>query len=62
MRSTNVTKGAPVSFIDTEDDHNVDRPSTGVIGWSMDGNAVLLSDNYDVWKVGTRATASRTSR
>ena len=48
----NITAGAPVSFIDTEDDHNVDRPSTGVMGWSKDGGAVLLNDNYDVWKVG----------
>ncbi len=49
---TNVTKGAPTSFIDTEDDHNVDRPATNLVGWSKDGSAVLLNDNYDVWKVG----------
>lgn len=49
---TNVTAGAPTSFIDTEDDHNVDRPSTNVIGWSRDGRFALISDNYDVWRVG----------
>lgn len=49
---TNVTAGAPASFIDTEDDHNVDRPSTSVIGWSRDGRFALISDNYDVWRVG----------
>ena len=48
---TNVTKGAPVSFINLEDDHNVDRPPTQVVGWSKDANAVLISDNWDVWKV-----------
>ena len=47
----NVTKNAPVSFINTEDDHNVDRPPTQVMGWSKDGNAVLISDNWDMWKV-----------
>jgi len=56
-RITNVTKGAPVSFINTEDDHNVDRPSTGVVGWTSDGSAVLLNDNYDVWKVGTQGNS-----
>jgi hypothetical protein len=48
----NVTKGAPVSFIDTEDDHNVDRPPTRVLGWSKDGRFALISDNWDVWRVG----------
>ncbi|BAH39841.1 MAG TPA: S9 family peptidase [Gemmatimonas aurantiaca] len=49
---TNLTAGAPTSFIDTEDDHNVDRPSTDFIDWSRDGRFVLISDNYDVWRVG----------
>ncbi len=49
---TNITAGAPVSFIDTEDDHNVDRPSTSVVGWSSDSRFALISDNYDVWRVG----------
>ena len=48
----NLTAGAPVSFIDTEDDHNVDRPSTNVVGWSKDGRFALISDNYDVWRIG----------
>ena len=48
---TNVTKNAPVSFINTEDDHNVDRPPTQVIGWAKDGNSLLISDNWDIWKV-----------
>lgn len=50
--TTNVTAGAPVSFINTEDDHNVDRPGTSVIAWSKDGKFALISDNFDVWKVG----------
>jgi dipeptidyl aminopeptidase/acylaminoacyl peptidase len=50
--TVNLTKGAPVSFIDTEDDHNVDRPPTRVLGWSKDGRFALISDNYDVWRVG----------
>ncbi len=48
---TNISTGAPVSFVNTEDDHNVDRPSTNVIGWSRDGRFALISDNYDIWRV-----------
>ena len=51
-KTTNITQGAPVSFVDTEDDHNVDRPATQVVGFSRDGRFVLLQDNYDVWRVG----------
>jgi dienelactone hydrolase len=50
--TTNLTKGAPTSFIDTEDDHNVDRPPTPVVGWSKDGRFVLINDNWDIWRVG----------
>ncbi len=54
--TTNITKGAPVSFIDTEDDHNVDRPATQFLGFSKDGRFVLLQDNYDVWRVALTGT------
>jgi dienelactone hydrolase len=47
----NITAGAPVSFVNKEDDHNVDRPPTPVVGWSKDGASVLLSDNWDIWRV-----------
>ncbi|HUQ84409.1 MAG TPA: prolyl oligopeptidase family serine peptidase [Gemmatimonadaceae bacterium] len=46
-----ITEGAGVSFVDTEDDHNVDRPPVQPIGWSKDNSAVLLSDNWDIWRV-----------
>jgi dipeptidyl aminopeptidase/acylaminoacyl peptidase len=51
-----ITAGAPVTFVDTEDDHNVDRPPVAPMGWSKDGNAVLLSDNWDVWRVPVNGT------
>ena len=54
----NITAGAPVSFINTEDDHNIDRPPTAVIGWSKDGESVLLSDNWDVWRVPVKGGAA----
>ena len=48
---TNITENADVSFVDTEDDHNVVNPPRRPIGWSSDGNHVLLSDGWDIWKV-----------
>ncbi|HEY0780624.1 MAG TPA: prolyl oligopeptidase family serine peptidase, partial [Gemmatirosa sp.] len=62
----NLTAGAPVPFWDAEDDHNVEKPATTPVGWSTDGNAVLLSDNWDVWRVpaagGAPVNLTRTGR
>ena len=46
-----ITEHAPVSFVDTEDDHNVDRPPVAPVGWAKDGSAVILFDNWDMWRV-----------
>jgi dipeptidyl aminopeptidase/acylaminoacyl peptidase len=54
--SVNITKGVPASFVDTEDDHNnLYPPSIPSRGWAKDGSAVLLYDNWDVWKVPVKA-------
>ncbi len=50
-KQTNLTKSLPASFIDTEDDHNVEKPPARELGWSKDGKFVLLSDSWDIWKV-----------
>ena len=52
-----LTKGAPTSFVDTEDDHNVDRPPVQPLGWSRDNQHVLLFDNWDVWKAPVKGGA-----
>jgi len=47
-----LTKGVPSVFADTSDDHNnLVTPPVAPIGWSKDGNAVLVSDAFDVWKI-----------
>ncbi len=51
LAQRNLTAGAPVPFWDAEDDHNVEKPATTPIGWTSDASAVLLSDNWDVWRV-----------
>jgi dipeptidyl aminopeptidase/acylaminoacyl peptidase len=49
---TNITKAAPVSFINKESDVTIkQKPPFGVAGWTKDDAAVLLYDKYDLWKV-----------
>jgi acetyl esterase/lipase len=50
-KPTNITKGVQASFVDTENDHNIIKPPAPMLGWSEDSNYVLLSDNWDIWKV-----------
>ncbi|MGH9393474.1 MAG: TolB family protein, partial [Terriglobales bacterium] len=49
--SANVSAHVPTSFINTEDDHNLDRPPVPLVGWSRDSRDLLLSDNWDIWRV-----------
>ncbi len=50
-KSVNLTAKLPTSFIDLEDDHNVEKPPVRPLGWSKDAQWVLLSDGWDIWKV-----------
>lgn len=50
-QATNITQKVPSVFWDQEDDHNVVKPPTPVIGWTKDGASVLLSDEWDIWNV-----------
>ncbi|MCX6568204.1 MAG: hypothetical protein NT147_04020, partial [Candidatus Aminicenantes bacterium] len=48
----NITKSAPVSFINKESDETIEqKPPFGVAGWTKDDAAVLFYDKYDLWKV-----------
>ena len=49
--SKNITMGAPVSFINTENDHNIVDPPTQPMGWTKDNKSVLISDNWDIWQI-----------
>ena len=58
LDSVNLTKAVPTSFVNTEDDHNNILPlAIPARGWSKDGLSVLLSDNWDIWKVPVAAGA-----
>lgn len=53
-KSVNITeKLSDTKFIDVDDDHNVDKPPTRPLGWSKDGKYVVLTDDWDLWKVAT---------
>ncbi|HEX6307588.1 MAG TPA: prolyl oligopeptidase family serine peptidase [Longimicrobiales bacterium] len=53
--SVNITQNVPVSFVDVEDDHNNIHPrALPARGWARDGSAVLLYDDWDLWKVPVR--------
>lgn len=51
QKSTNITQNIPTSFVNTEDDHNVTKPLTDVLGWSSDSRYVLITDLWDVWQI-----------
>jgi len=48
---TNITKDLPVTFVDVEDDHNVEKPLINPLGWSSDSQYVLLRDDWDIWQI-----------
>jgi dipeptidyl aminopeptidase/acylaminoacyl peptidase len=50
--TTNISKSVATTFVNTEDDHNnLFPPAIAARGWSSDGSAVVLYDNWDLWKV-----------
>jgi dipeptidyl aminopeptidase/acylaminoacyl peptidase len=50
-QSISLTKAAPTSFINEDNDHNVSKPPTTQMGWSTDSGSVLISDGWDIWRL-----------
>ncbi|HUF49766.1 MAG TPA: prolyl oligopeptidase family serine peptidase [Longimicrobiales bacterium] len=48
-RHVNLTRQAPVSFVDQEFDRFGEKPPYGVAGWTKDGRAVVLAHRYDLY-------------
>ncbi|WP_438479819.1 prolyl oligopeptidase family serine peptidase [Oleiharenicola lentus] len=46
-----LTKSLPVAFHDEENDLPQDAPSYGSVGWTQDGESLIIYDRYDVWQV-----------
>ena len=55
-----ITTGVPAKFWNTEDDHNEVKPAIGgaLVGWSKDGAAVYVRDNWDVWRLPVSGTGA----
>jgi dipeptidyl aminopeptidase/acylaminoacyl peptidase len=53
-KTFNLTRQIPAVFYNEEDDHNIVKPPTRSMGWSADSKYVLLSDNWDIWKVASQ--------
>jgi esterase/lipase len=47
--SLNLTKTAPVSFVNQEFDYPTEKPSYGIAGYTKDGKAVIIRTRYDLW-------------
>ena len=57
-----ISRGVPAVFADTADDHNnIVTPPDPPIAWTKDGNAVLVSDAFDVWKLPVNGGGAATN-
>jgi dipeptidyl aminopeptidase/acylaminoacyl peptidase len=55
----NLTAGVKAThFWDDEDDHNVLKPPARSLGWSADSTALVVTDNWDIWKIGLDGKAA----
>jgi dipeptidyl aminopeptidase/acylaminoacyl peptidase len=50
-KHVNITKAAPVSFVNVEEDHVGEKPAYGITGFTKDGKSVILDHRYDLWIV-----------
>ncbi len=57
-KELNVTANIPTSFINTEDDHNIAKPLTPIVGWSSDSKYILIRDLWDIWQVNADGTGA----
>jgi dipeptidyl aminopeptidase/acylaminoacyl peptidase len=49
---TNITRSARTSFINLESDSTApEKPMFGVAGWTKGDEAVIINDEFDLWKV-----------
>ena len=57
-----ISRGVPAVFADTSDDHNnIVTPPDPPVAWSKDGNSVLVSDGFDVWKLPVNGGGAATN-
>jgi dipeptidyl aminopeptidase/acylaminoacyl peptidase len=57
-QATPITKSLPVEFWNVDNDRNLTKPPIPPIGWALDGQSVLLSDGWDLWRVAASSGAA----
>ena len=45
----NVSKSAPVNFMNMDHPYPHEKPPYGIAGWSKDGKSVIVNHEYDLW-------------
>lgn len=45
----NVSKNAPVNFMNLDHPYPHEKPPYGIAGWSKDGKSVIVNHEYDLW-------------
>lgn len=50
-QSVNLTGNIAASFVNEDNDRNVEFPPTPLWGWTSDSREVLIRDNWNVWKI-----------
>ena len=58
-KTTNLTAGLRVKFWNEETDTPSTPPPYGSAGWTKDGQAVLLYDRYDIWRVAPDGSGAK---
>ncbi|HTJ21361.1 MAG TPA: prolyl oligopeptidase family serine peptidase [Gemmatimonadaceae bacterium] len=57
-KHVNVTRAAPVSFVNAEEDHVGEKPAYGIAGFTKDGKSVVLEHKDDLWLVSLDGAAA----
>ncbi|PRY85720.1 S9 family peptidase [Mongoliibacter ruber] len=60
-KKSNLTEKIATTFVNVEDDRNVEKPMNAPLGWSSDSKFVLLRDNWDIWQVPVSGTTTATN-
>ncbi|HEY0930984.1 MAG TPA: prolyl oligopeptidase family serine peptidase [Gemmatimonas sp.] len=57
--TASVTRGGKADFVDHDDDHPTDIPHIfPIVAWSKAGDALLVNDTHDVWRLATDGSAA----
>jgi dipeptidyl aminopeptidase/acylaminoacyl peptidase len=59
LKVTNISKSAPVKFMNMEHPYPHEKPPFGVAGWTKDGKGLIVNHKFDLWLLaldGSKAT------